>query len=68
MIFRQLFESESCTYTYLLGCPEARKALLLDPVAETADRDLAVLDELGLSWPTLSRRTFTPITSLRRSV
>ena len=48
MIFRQLFEPESCTYTYLFGCPATRQAVLLDPVLETAERDLAVLKELGL--------------------
>lgn len=48
MIFRQLFEPESSTYTYLLACPESRAALLIDPVLETADRDLAALAELGL--------------------
>lgn len=48
MIFRQLFEPESSTYTYLLGCRDAGEAVLLDPVMETLDRDLAVLQELGL--------------------
>lgn len=49
MIFRQLFEPESSTYTYLLGCEESREAILLDPVLETVDRDLAALRELGLT-------------------
>jgi sulfur dioxygenase len=49
MFFRQLFESDSSTYTYLLGCPETRMALLIDPVLDTVDRDLEVLRELGLS-------------------
>lgn len=48
MIFRQLSEPESCTYTYLLACSETRQAVLVDPVLETADRDLAVLQELEL--------------------
>lgn len=48
MIFRQLFEPESSTYTYLLGCAESRKAMLIDPVLETVERDLAVLQELEL--------------------
>jgi sulfur dioxygenase len=48
MIFRQLFEQESSTYTYLLACPDAREAVLIDPVIESVDRDLAVLNELGL--------------------
>src|SRR5204863_240448 len=48
MIFRQLFEPESSTYTYLLACPETRKAVLIDPVLETIERDLAALQELDL--------------------
>src|SRR3954470_15369041 len=49
MIFRQLFEPESSTYTYLLGCGESRRALLIDPVLETVERDLALLGALGLA-------------------
>ena len=49
MIFRQLFEPESSTYTYLIGCRDTGKAVLLDPVLETVDRDLAVLQELELT-------------------
>ncbi len=48
MIFRQLFEPESSTYTYLFGCPETGEAVLLDPVLETFDRDTATLASLGL--------------------
>lgn len=48
LVFRQLFERESSTYTYLLGCAETREAVLIDPVLETVDRDLAAVDELGL--------------------
>ncbi|TFW15494.1 MBL fold metallo-hydrolase [Duganella callida] len=46
MIFRQLFDSASSTYTYLLG--DSGEALLIDPVYEQAPRDLALLQELGL--------------------
>ena len=38
LLFRQLFEKESSTYTYLLACPSTREALLIDPVKETAAR------------------------------
>jgi sulfur dioxygenase len=48
VIFRQLFEPESSTYTYLFGCPESRLAVLLDPVLETVERDLEVLQTLDL--------------------
>jgi len=48
MIFRQLFEPISSTYTYLLACPETGDAVLIDPVAEMVERDVRVVDELGL--------------------
>lgn len=43
-----MFEPKSCTYTYLLGDPESREALLIDPVLETAQRDAQLVKELGL--------------------
>ncbi|MFA9215836.1 MAG: MBL fold metallo-hydrolase [Sphingomonadaceae bacterium] len=46
MIFRQLFDPTSSTYTYLLG--DSGEALLIDPVYEQVPRDLALLQELGL--------------------
>lgn len=49
MIFRQLFEPLSSTYTYLLGCEETGQAVLIDPVVNAVDRDLAVLSGLGLT-------------------
>src|SRR5206468_9129871 len=49
MIFRQLFEPVSSTYTYLIACDETREAVLIDPVLETVDRDLALVNELGLT-------------------
>lgn len=49
MIFRQLFEPLSSTYTYLLGCEETGKAILIDPVVVTMDRDLAEIRRYGLS-------------------
>uniref|UniRef100_A0A0E0N0F7 Metallo-beta-lactamase domain-containing protein n=2 Tax=Oryza TaxID=4527 RepID=A0A0E0N0F7_ORYRU len=50
LLFRQLFEKESSTYTYLLadvGDPE-KPAVLIDPVDRTVDRDLNLIKELGL--------------------
>ena len=49
MIFHQLFEQSSSTYTYLIACPERGEAALIDPVLETVERDLRVIQELGLS-------------------
>lgn len=48
MIFKQLFEADSSTYTYLIGCRDSGKALLIDPVLDTVERDLQVLRDLGL--------------------
>jgi glyoxylase-like metal-dependent hydrolase (beta-lactamase superfamily II) len=48
MIFRQLFEQDSSTYTYLLGCSETGEAVLIDPVIDTVERDLETLHRLGL--------------------
>jgi glyoxylase-like metal-dependent hydrolase (beta-lactamase superfamily II) len=49
MIFRQLFDLQSSTYTYLLGDEHTREALLIDPVLEQVDRDLELVSQLGLS-------------------
>jgi sulfur dioxygenase len=48
MIFRQLFEPLSSTYTYLLGDEDTGQALLIDPVIASMERDLAELHRLGL--------------------
>ncbi len=48
MIFRQLFDAESSTYTYLLADPVSREAVFIDPVFEKHQRDLALLRELDL--------------------
>ncbi len=49
MLFRQLFEPQSSAYTYLIACEESGEAALIDPVLETVERDLQLLDDLGLS-------------------
>jgi glyoxylase-like metal-dependent hydrolase (beta-lactamase superfamily II) len=48
MIFRQLFDAASSTYTYLLGCPETGEAVIIDTVFEQHQRDAALVRELGL--------------------
>jgi glyoxylase-like metal-dependent hydrolase (beta-lactamase superfamily II)/rhodanese-related sulfurtransferase len=48
MIFRQLFDPVSSTYTYLLGCEETRDAVVIDTVFEQHARDTALIRELGL--------------------
>ena len=49
LVFRQLFDPVSSTYTYLLGCSVAREAVLIDPVFEQVRRDSALIGELGLT-------------------
>lgn len=49
MIFRQLFDAESSTYTYLVADPVSRQAALIDPVLEQLERDLTLVRELGLT-------------------
>ncbi len=49
MLFRQLYDTTSSTYTYLLGDPATREAVLIDPVFEQHDRDAALVRELGLT-------------------
>lgn len=49
IIFRQLFEKESSTYSYLLADASTGDALLIDPVLETVDRDELLVRELGLN-------------------
>src|SRR5438067_4766109 len=48
MIFRQLFDPQSSTFTYLLADESTREAVLIDPVFEQVRRDAALLAELGL--------------------
>ena len=49
LIFRQLFDPQSSTYTYLLADEASAEAILIDPVFEQEKRDIALLKELGLS-------------------
>ena len=49
LIFQQLFDSGSSTYTYLLADKISREAVLIDTVIEHVDRDLKLIDELGLN-------------------
>ncbi|HCT41714.1 MAG TPA: Zn-dependent hydrolase [Moraxellaceae bacterium] len=48
MLFRQLFDSASSTYTYLLADRKTGDAVLIDPVREHMDSYLRLLDELEL--------------------
>ncbi|XXT86821.1 MBL fold metallo-hydrolase [Sorangium sp. So ce281] len=48
MLFRQLFDPTSSTYTYLLADPVTREAVLIDPVRDQVERDIELLSDLGL--------------------
>lgn len=48
MIFRQLFDHQSCTYTYLLASRSGAEALLIDPVLENLEQYLQLIRELDL--------------------
>lgn len=48
MIFRQLFEPVSCTYSYLIASRRGGEALIIDPVLEKVDRYLQLMRELDL--------------------
>ncbi|NOQ13732.1 MAG: MBL fold metallo-hydrolase [Methyloprofundus sp.] len=49
MIFRQLFEPDTCTYTYLLAYETSRKAILIDTVAIEIDHYIELLESLNLN-------------------
>ena len=48
IIFRQLFDAASSTYTYLLADPQSLQAVIIDTVFEQHFRDRALVEELGL--------------------
>ncbi len=45
---KQLFDRESCTYTYLLIDPATGEGAIIDAVLETFDRDMQIINELGV--------------------
>lgn len=63
MIFRQLFEPESSTYSYLIGCESTRQAAIVDPVLETVDVILSYFMSLGSRSSIRSRHISTGIIS-----
>ena len=48
MIFKQLFDDSSSTYTYIIASDKGREALIIDPVIEKTEEYLKVLKELDL--------------------
>lgn len=49
LIFRQLFDEKTWTYTYIIGDASTHKAVIIDPVRDQVERDLRLLSELGLT-------------------
>ena len=48
MIFEQLFDTKSSTYTYIISSGKGREALIIDPVIEHTDKYIEVLKNLEL--------------------
>lgn len=48
MIFRQLFDRDTCTYTYLIASAKGREAIIIDPVLTNIDQYLQLLSELDI--------------------
>ena len=48
MIFKQVFDKKSSTYTYLIASSKGREALIIDPVLENVDEYINLLHELDL--------------------
>ena len=48
MIFKQIFDKKSSTYTYMIASDKGREALIIDPVLENIDNYIKTLNELDL--------------------
>ena len=53
MIFKQLFDNKSSTYTYLLASDRGREALIIDPVIENTDEYITLVE-----WPEKVSKNF----------
>ncbi len=49
MIFRQVFDNKSSTYTYLIASAKGREAVIIDPVIENVESYIDILNELELN-------------------
>ena len=64
MIFRQLFDSTSSTYSYLIASRRGGEALIIDPVLEKVDRYIQLVQRARpAGWSRRSTRICTPTTS-----
>ena len=48
MIFEQLFDTKSSTYTYIIASGKGREALIIDPVIEHTNQYIKILEKLDL--------------------
>ena len=48
MIFKQVFDTKTSTYTYLIASAKGREAVIIDPVIENVDEYIQLLKELDL--------------------
>ena len=48
MIFKQVFDQKSSTYTYLIASAKGREAVIIDPVIENVEKYISLLQELDL--------------------
>ena len=53
MIFKQIFDTKSSTYTYLIASAKGREAVIIDPVLENVDEYIQLLNELDLKLVTV---------------
>ena len=61
MIFKQLFDNNSSTYTYLIASAKGREALIIDPVEENVAEYIKLLEELNLKLVKVIDLIFTLI-------
>ena len=48
MIFKQVFDEKSSTYTYIIASAKGREAVIIDPVIENVESYISILNELEL--------------------
>ena len=51
MIFKQVFDQKSSTYTYIIASAEGREALIIDPVIDNVDEYVEIMNNLDLKKP-----------------
>ena len=68
MIFEQLFDTKSSTYTYILSSGEGREALIIDPVIEHTEEYIKLLEKLKLKSVCMNNIALNFFTSLNINV